>query len=137
MQVDVYGKEEFTGKVSLIYPTIDANTRTFPVEISIPNTDECIRPGMFSRVMLAYGTENRVVVPDRAIVKQTGSGDRYVYVVEPDSTVTFKKVELGRRMDDRYEIISGVADGDIVIVTGQSRVTNGSAVEIVEREDRI
>lgn len=137
VQVDVYDEEEFTGKVSLIYPTIDANTRTFPVEITIPNSDERIRPGMFSRVTLAYGTENRIVVPDRAIVKQTGSGDRYVYVVAPDSAVTFKKVELGRRMDDRYEIISGVADGDVVVITGQSRVTNGAAVEIVGREEKL
>ncbi|MCC8089614.1 MAG: efflux RND transporter periplasmic adaptor subunit [Rikenellaceae bacterium] len=137
VQLDVYGEEEFTGKVNLIYPTIDANTRTFPVEVIIANPDERIRPGMFSRVTLAYGTENRVVIPDRAVVKQTGSGDRYVYVVEPDSTVTFKKVELGRRMDDLFEIVSGVDDGDIVIVTGQSRVTNGAAVEIVKQEERL
>ncbi|MDE6715259.1 MAG: efflux RND transporter periplasmic adaptor subunit, partial [Muribaculaceae bacterium] len=82
IKLDVYGDEEFAGKISLIYPTIDAATRTFQVEINIPNTDSRIRPGMFARVQINYGDEVRVVVPDLAIVKQTGSGNRYVYVYE-------------------------------------------------------
>lgn len=50
---------EFTGKVSLVYPTIDAATRTFPVEIKLDNKDMRVRPGMFARVTINFGTERQ------------------------------------------------------------------------------
>lgn len=131
IHLDVYKNEEFTGKVSLVYPTIDAATRTFPVEIKLDNKDMRVRPGMFARVTINFGTERRVVLPDLAVVKQTGSGDRYVYVYE-DGKVDFVKVELGRRTDTRYEVLSGVPDGARVVVAGQSRLHNGAEVTVVE-----
>ena len=66
IHLDVYKDETFTGKVSLIYPTIDAATRTFPVEITLDNKDMRVRPGMFARVTIDFGTERRVVLPDLA-----------------------------------------------------------------------
>ncbi len=131
IRLDVYKDEEFTGKVSLVYPTIDAGTRTFPVEIELANKDMRVRPGMFARVTVNFGTEQRVVLPDLAVVKQTGSGDRYVYVYN-DGKVDFVKVELGRRTGTKYEVISGVPDGARVVVAGQSRLTNGSEVTVVD-----
>ncbi len=131
VKLDVYGDENFKGTVSLAYPTIDPATRTFPVEIKMQNANERVRPGMFARVTFAYGTANHVVVPDMAVVKLTGSGDRFVYVVE-DGKVVFKKVELGRRFNTEYEIISGLTSGDNVVVEGQSRLTNGLAVEVMQ-----
>ncbi|MCD7933524.1 MAG: efflux RND transporter periplasmic adaptor subunit [Tannerellaceae bacterium] len=129
IRLDVYGDEVFKGKVSLVYPTIDSNTRTFPVEIQIPNANERVRPGMFARVTMDFGTKNHVVAPDLAIVKQSGSGERFIYVVK-DGKIEFRIVELGRRMGNRYEIISGVNNGDVVVVAGHNRVTNGMEVEI-------
>ena len=70
------------GKISLIYPTINAATRTFPIELVLDNKDMKVRPGMFARVEVNFGSENHVVVPDLAVVKQAGSGDRYVFVYE-------------------------------------------------------
>jgi RND family efflux transporter MFP subunit len=132
VRLDVYGDESFEAKVSLIYPTIDAASRTFPVELRIANTDERVRPGMFARVTMNFGSLQHVVVPDLSIVKQTGSGDRYVYVYKAaDATVSYQKVELGIRMGDRYEVLSGLEDGDHVVVSGQSRLTNGEEVEVV------
>ncbi|WP_455628773.1 efflux RND transporter periplasmic adaptor subunit [Parabacteroides chinchillae] len=129
IKLDVYGDEIFKGKISLIYPTIDPSTRTFPVEIKIANNDERVRPGMFARVTITFGTMNHIVVPDLAIVKQSGAGDRYIYVYK-DGKVSYQKVELGRRMNNKYEIISGINDGDMVVVSGQSRLNNGMEVEI-------
>lgn len=129
IRLDVYGDEVFKGKVSLIYPTIDPATRTFPVEIKIANNDERVRPGMFARVIMDFGSQNHVVAPDLSIVKQSGAGDRYIYVYK-DGKVSYQMVQLGRRMDNKYEIISGVADGDMVVTSGQSRLTNGMEVEI-------
>lgn len=129
IKLDVYGDEVFKGKVSLVYPTIDPATRTFPVEIKIANNDERVRPGMFARVTMGFGTQNHVVAPDLAIVKQSGAGDRYIYVYK-NGKVSYEKVELGRRMGNKYEIISGVNSGDQVVVSGQSRLNNGMEVEI-------
>ncbi|MBP7102538.1 MAG: efflux RND transporter periplasmic adaptor subunit [Bacteroidales bacterium] len=129
--VDVYGDEEFNGKVSLVYPTIDPRTHTFPVEINIANANEKIRPGMYARVIVDMGSQERVVVPDVAIVKQQGSGDRYVYVYK-DGKVSYKKVEIGRRLGDSYELISGVNDGDQVAISGLARLNNGMEVEIAK-----
>ena len=127
--LDVYPDQKFKGKVSLIYPTLDETTRTFPVEITIPNNNEKIRPGMFARVVMNFGSIDRVVVPDLAIVKRAGSGDRYVYVYK-DGTVSYNKVELGRRLGASYELVSGVKDGDIVVITGQSRLHDGAEVVV-------
>ena len=84
---------------------------------------------MFARVTFNFGQKQHVVAPDRAIVKQAGSGDRYIYVYK-EGQVSYQKVELGRRIGDTYEVISGVADGDQVVITGQSRLNNGMEVEI-------
>lgn len=132
IKLDVYGDEIFQGKVSLIYPTINESTRTFGVEVEIPNGDQRIRPGMFARATVDYGSVNRVVVPDRAVIKRAGSGDRYVYIYNNDGTVSYEKVELGRHLDDTYELISGVENNAQVVVAGQTRLTDGAKVKVLE-----
>lgn len=129
LKFDVYGDEVFDGTISLVYPTIDPATRTFAVEIKLPNKDQRVRPGMFARATLNFGTQYHVVVPDLAIVKQAGAGDRYVYVYK-DGKVSYNKVELGRRMGAEYEVISGVADKAQVVISGQSQLLNGLEVEV-------
>lgn len=129
IKIDVYGEQEFTGHISLVYPTIDASTRTFPVEIKLNNKDQKVRPGMFARATINFGTADHVVVPDQAIVKQAGSGDRYVYVYK-DGKVSYNKVELGRRMDTEYELISGVEDNAQVVIAGQARLLNDMEVQV-------
>ena len=129
VKLDVYGDEAFEGKISLIYPTIDPSTRTFQVEIQLPNQNQKVRPGMFARASLNFGTEENVVVPDLAIVKQAGAGDRYVYVYK-DGKVTYNKVELGRRMGTEYELKSGVPNNSQVVIAGQTRLINGTEVEV-------
>ena len=128
---DTYGDEVFKGTVSMVAPTVDPASRTFGVEITSTNSDNRILPGMFGRATLNLGSTDRVVVPDKAVVKQQGSGDHYVYVYNPsDGTVSYNKVELGRRMGAEYEIISGVEPGSQVVVSGQSRLANGRKVTV-------
>ena len=78
---------------------------------------------------LSFGTMNHVVVPDRAIVKRAGSGDRYVYVYK-EGKVSYNKVELGRRMGAEYELLSGVDDNSQVVIAGQTRLADGVEVEV-------
>jgi RND family efflux transporter MFP subunit len=131
VKFDVFEGEVFNGKISLIYPTINAATRTFPVELVLDNKDMKVRPGMFARVEVNFGSENHVVVPDLAIVKQAGSGDRYVFVYEKGK-VRYQKVELGSRMGSEYELISGVDNNSQVVVAGHARLVNGTEV-IIEK----
>lgn len=131
--LDAYGDEVFKGKIARVYPTINQATHTFQVEVTIPNYNERVRPGMFARVTLPYGKANNVVVPDRAVQKLMGSGDRYVFVYNPaDSTVRYSKVELGRRLDNEYEIYSGVKSGEMLVTKGHMGITNGSKAELVK-----
>lgn len=132
IKLDVYGDETFTGTVALIHPTIDPNTRTFTVEVEIANNDERVRPGMFARVSMNFGTADHVVVPDRAVVKQTGSGNKYVYVYN-DGQVSYNKVELGQRLGDSYELLSGVENGANVVISGQSRLADGAKVDVIAK----
>ena len=131
VKLDVYEGEEFEGKVSLVYPTIDAATHTFPVEITLANANQRVRPGMFARVTMNFGSKNHVVVPDMAIVKRAGSGDRYVYVYN-NGKVSYNKVELGRRMGSEYELISGVDNNSQVVIAGQNRLADGVEVEVIQ-----
>lgn len=133
VKLDVYGEEEFEGQVSLIHPTVDPKTRTFKVEINIPNAKTRIRPGMFARVTVNFGSKNNVVVPDLAIVKQPGSGNKYVYVYN-DGKVSFNRVELGQRMDNKYELISGVENNSYVVISGQTALSNGIEVKVANPE---
>lgn len=127
--LDALPGETFTATVSLKYPTINAATHTFPVELTLTNKDEKVRPGMFARAQINFGTENHVVIPDVAVVKQPGSGERFVYLYD-NGKVNYVKVELGQRLDDAYELLGGVADGATVVVAGQTRLTDGAEVRV-------
>lgn len=129
--LDAYEGEAFSGKVTIVYPSIDAITHTFPVEVTISNPAQKVRPGMFARATINYGDKNHVLVPDEAIVKQIGAGDRYVYVYK-NGKVSYNKVELGKHIGTKYEIFSGVNPGDEVVIAGQTRLTNGKEVEVVK-----
>jgi RND family efflux transporter MFP subunit len=128
INLDVYGNESFSGKVSLIYPTIDATTHTFGVEVTINNKEAKVRPGMYARVELNFGTGQCIIVPDVAVQKQTGSNDKYIYTVE-NGLAKYHKVALGRRLGTDYEILSGIKQGDVVVTAGQSRLIEGTPVE--------
>lgn len=132
VRLDTYGDEVFAGKVSIVYPTIDPSTHTFPVEITMTNSDSRVRPGMFARATLTFGTMLRTVVPDKAIVKQMGAGDYYVYVYEKNGTVSRKKVEVGRRLGAEYEIRSGLEADKPVVVAGQNKLTGGVSVDLIK-----
>ncbi len=128
---DAFPNERFSGTVNKIYPTVDEMTRTFGVEIRMNNPGNKIRPGMYARVTMNLGTQSRVVVPDQAVVKQVGSGSKFVYVYK-DGKVSFTEVQLGQRLDTEYELISGVSNGAQVVVAGQARLSDGVEVEIAD-----
>ena len=129
--LDSYPDELFEGKVRVVYPVIDPVTHTFTTEIVVNNNNMKIRPGMFARVTFHFGTVDHIVVPDVAVIKQSGVNDRYVYVLNDDQTVTYTKVTLGQRLGNEYEILSGLQDGDQVVTAGISRLVDGTTVTVL------
>jgi multidrug efflux pump subunit AcrA (membrane-fusion protein) len=75
---------------------------------------------------------NSVVIPDVAVVKQQGSGERFVYVLYEDNTVTYQKVVLGRRMGAEYEVLEGLSDGAKIVTGGMIRLKDGIKVIVNE-----
>jgi RND family efflux transporter MFP subunit len=129
---DAIPGKTFYGKINRIYPTVDPTTRTFTAEVKIDNNYKTLRPGMFVRATVNFGTNNNVVIPDVAVVKQQGSGERFVYVLNEDNTVSYTKVTLGRRMGAEYEVLEGIADGAKVVIGGQIRLKDGIKVIVNE-----
>ena len=131
--LDAYPGETFVGTVSIVDPNVDTSTHTFQTEVIITNKNQKVRPGMFARATFNFGNQSHVVIPDEAIVKQIGAGDRYVYVYDPKSqTVSYNKIQLGKHLGKNYEIYSGVASGQQVVTAGQSRLNNGKKVKVVK-----
>ena len=131
LQFETYGDEVFKGKINIVYPTIDAATHTFPVEITLANKDRRVRPGMYGSAIINFGTAKHVLVPDAAVIKQAGSGDYYVYTYA-DGKVSYDKVVLGNRFGNRYELISGVNPGAHVVIAGQTALANGIEVNVIK-----
>lgn len=130
--VDIYPGRDFAGKIHLIHPTIDPVSHTFTVEVEVNNTQLEIRPGFFARVSMDLGVQQHVVVSDKAVVKQYGTNDRYVYVLHEDQTVSYQKVLLGQRKGNAFEVLEGLQDNQTVVTAGQSRLVHGAKVQVVE-----
>lgn len=120
----------FTGTIARLYPTMDATTHTFNVEVQVRNENRELRPGMYARATVDFGSNYNIMIPDQAAVKMQGAGTRQVFVLNPDNTVGVKVVTLGRHLDGKYEILSGLDEGDVIVVKGQATLKNGDKVEV-------
>ncbi|MDD6253988.1 MAG: efflux RND transporter periplasmic adaptor subunit [Candidatus Cryptobacteroides sp.] len=128
--VDAIPGRTFSGRISRIYPTIDPSTHTFTSEVQVANADHALRPGMYARVKVLFGLNHSVTVPDNCIVKQQGSAIRSVYVLQEDGTVRERVVTLGRHFDDEYEILTGLNEGEKIVVKGQASLKDGDKVNV-------
>ena len=131
LTVDAIPGRSFTGKVERVYPTIDAATHTFKAEVKVPNADKILRPGMYARVTVNFGDRRSLIVPDQSLVKQEGTGTRFIYVLKDDNTVSYMPVTIGRHLGQEYEILSGLEEGARVVVKGQSLLKDGVKVNVL------
>ena len=130
LTVDALPGKTFTGSIIRLYPTMDAATHTFNAEVRVANTNRELRPGMYARVTVDFGAHDSIVVPDAAVIKQQGSGQRVVYVLEPDNTVSIRMVTPGRHFGTSYEILSGLEEGTQVLTGGHTNLKSGDKVEV-------
>jgi len=114
------------GRISEILPNIDPTTRSFLIKIDIDNT-ESLRTGLFARASIPYNTRKAILVPQNAIVKKgqlTG-----VYTVEDEGIVNYRLVKVGSSFSDGIEILSGLKNGDRIIVGGIEKVKDGGIIK--------
>lgn len=128
--MEIYPNRTFKGTVSRIYPALDPATRTFTVEVKVPNGDQALRPGMYARTVFDMGSHTGTLISDVAVQKQSGSSERYIYVVEGDSVAVRRVVRTGRQVGDQVDILSGVAAGEQIAVTGFTRLADGAKVQV-------
>lgn len=133
---DIYKDNAFPATIEIVYPTIDPASHTFQAKLRIPNPSQKIRPGMYVKTTLALGRAETIVVPYQAVLKLTGSNDRYVFLNDGGKARRVA-VRLGQRFDDRVEIVPETAgelnEGDELVVVGQARLIDGSPLKIMNK----
>ena len=130
ISVDAYPNEEFRGAVTLLNPSIDPMTRTFHIEVEIPNLDRRLKPGMFARVRLAVRQERKLGIPMDALQRLPGTGVYYVFAVT-DGKAQKKNVTLGLREGNWVAIEEGLAAGEQVVLSGSTMLQTGVQVTVV------
>ncbi len=134
LTADVYKNEIFTGRVFRVSPTINSVTRSFIAELELPNRNNLLKPGMFVRVSMDLGEVETFVVPANTVLMQEGTNVRYVFV-ENNGIARHVDVEIGKRFDDKLEIISdNLKEGDRLVTDGQSRLLNEDKIEVINQD---
>lgn len=132
LKSSIYKDENFPATIELVYPTIDAASHTFQVKLRIPNKDERLRPGMYVSSTIALGQENVFMVPYQAVMKLTGSNERYIFLNE-NGIAKRVKVQIGERFNEMIEISAPeVKEGAEIVVVGQSRLVDGVKLNIIK-----
>lgn len=127
VQVESLGGKTFSGRISRFTYDISDDTRTMTTEIEVPNPKLEIDPGMYCTVNLTVENHTNVLaIPTEAVVAgQTPS----VYVVNQDNQIEIRPVQLGLQTPDKYEVLSGLKEGDKVVIGNHSEIQSGERVQ--------
>ncbi|MFZ5968985.1 MAG: efflux RND transporter periplasmic adaptor subunit [Bacillota bacterium] len=129
IEIPSASEESFTGKIDTISPASDDKTQLYPIQIHIENKDQLLKSGMFAKVHLKTDTKENVLAVKSEAVLDTDNKS-YVYVVEGDRAIE-KEVKIGLDTGSYVEIVSGLKEGEQVLVKGQHYVENDSKVKVV------
>jgi len=134
IKVDAYPDREFSGAITIVSPTLNNLARTASTEITIPNPNHLLKPGMFARVDLTTGkTENLILVPRYTVL--TEAGKKKVYVVKYGQAEE-RIVETGFSEEGLTYVKKGLNLQDSLVVLGQSQLQPGDKVRIVKGEEQ-
>ena len=121
----------FTGTVTRLSPVLNPASRTLEIGITVEDTENQIKSGMFPAVeLLTDYLENVLVVPRSSLLY--AGAQSYVYVVDSSNVAHRRNVEIGMQVSDMVQIVSGLQQGDRLVIQGQSLLTDGAAVRIVQ-----
>ncbi|MFA6938241.1 MAG: efflux RND transporter periplasmic adaptor subunit, partial [Treponema sp.] len=126
--LEAYPDVVFTATVSSVSPVVDSSSRTKEVILNFDKQDDRINAGMFAKVTLyTLNYSNAVTVPEDCIIEK--SNKKYVYVVKADGeTVSEREVTIGETVDNVIQLLTGVSDGETVVVEGMRVLTDGSKI---------
>lgn len=129
VKVDAVPGETFEGNILRINPTVNPDTGTFKVTVSVRDETQQLKPGMFGRVNIVYDTHtNALQIPKNAVV--TEDSESWVYAVS--NRVAYRKpVTTGYSNGNNVEILEGLSPADTVVVTGQSSLQDSTLVEVI------
>jgi membrane fusion protein (multidrug efflux system) len=138
VSTDVYTGKIFEGKVTAINPDLDAVTRSVKLQVTLPNTEGLLRPGMFGTVSIVLPSKEKVLTIPATSVLYAPYGDT-VFIVEDkkdeksgaiQKVVRQQFIRLGVTKGDFVSVVSGLKAGDIVVSSGVFKLRNGVAVSI-------
>jgi multidrug efflux pump subunit AcrA (membrane-fusion protein) len=130
ISVGAYPDETFTGKITLISPTINPVTRTASVEIIIPNRDHRLKPGMFAQVdIIIREKDDAILIPTYAVLEQSDVNKVFILA---NGKAASQVVRLGADQGELVEVVSGVDVGDSLVVAGHHKISSGEAVRVLE-----
>lgn len=130
---EIYKNRVFEGKVNIVYPSIDPQSRTFKVELLFDNKDEALKPGMYGTINLSVGRTEAMVIPSIAVLKVQGSNDRYLFLIR-DNKAKRVSVKVLNRYEDQVEVLAlddVINQGDKLVTAGQARLVDGKDVNVV------
>lgn len=115
VRINAYPDKVFSGAITYVYPTLNAETRTVPVRVEVANAGQLLKPGMFAQVELPVAGKGSVVtVPVSAVID---SGTRRIVLIQAgEGRFEPREVKLGARSDNYIEVTEGVKDGEAVVV---------------------
>ncbi len=130
VMLDAYPGQRFEGRIRRIFPAADPATRLVPVEVALTGeAARAARPGFLARVAFALGARDGVLlVPASAVVGQAGAQQVFVVV---NGKAERRTVETGLSSEGRVEVVSGLREGEAVVVTGSNNVRNNADVRVV------
>jgi RND family efflux transporter MFP subunit len=126
--VEPYPGQMFTGRIINISPSIDQQTRTFPVEVQVENTNRKLKPGFFAKgVILTERDNNVMALPEEAV--STLAGVSSVFVID-NGVIRQQSVTLGTHEGKFYEILEGLAGTETVAISNLNQLVTGTKVTI-------
>jgi membrane fusion protein (multidrug efflux system) len=128
---DAIPNKKFSARITKISQAIDLATRTMPVEIEIDNSGSLLKPGMFAAIQFVTKKKSNSDIIPNQIVLNDEKGD-FVYIINPDTTVSKKYILLGIRMDDKLEVLSGLTEADRIVFVGQTLIKDKMKVKITK-----
>jgi RND family efflux transporter MFP subunit len=115
----------FAAKIAEIVPSADPASRTFTAKVSLGQKG--LRSGMFGRGSVALGSSvNRILVAKKAVIERGALTS--VWVVDKDGIARMRLVKVGKTSNDRVEILSGLSDGERLVVSGAEIIREGTTV---------
>jgi membrane fusion protein (multidrug efflux system) len=127
IETPAYPGLTFTGRLSVVDPIVDPNTRTVQLVAHVPNRERRLRPGMSADVLVTLAERSKaLVVPDEAVFAQ--GNENFVYVVKADSTVARVAIRLGTRDSSQVEVLGGIDAGVMVVRAGHQKLFDGARV---------